>query len=209
MRRKKHLLAISITVIFLLFGAMICRVNSQWPNLKTTLIKKGQSYSLGEFEYEIEDAILAEPFQALLYFNPSIDTDKIPIIELVPMWDYGETESLILAVKVKLSNRTDKPLQIGDSFGITAVNDKAWGNASYFLCKQHFNPEIDFESMGQTVLQANESMTIILPYNLYKGHFSKSEWSAIKDTAFSLVLSSYPERVLLQCNQRYLPPKEE
>lgn len=185
--KNKVLWSILFSISFMTLGLFrICVVNKQYPSPQEICFHTNEDCIVSDYRIRLLDMELlsGEETQEIvsgmtILYN--IDGTPYP-------W---EKQKLVLAtLEIEGTGNQDRMLDLTE----IAVESKAWGNGM----DGELFPVLNSETGSlYEKLKEGEKQTIICPFLLADNQFTEKDWKNLNAEKFSLILSYYPEKIIL------------
>ena len=183
MKLKRWILAAGALVFAVVFTVRVVQVNRAYPPAKVTVIPAGETTTYaGDLEYTVSDAYFLPYDEMEALFN-ELDPEKKRYV-YIP----GE-ETELLIVEMTVHNPTETEQKVSVPYEVEA---DTWCNGRDSPMTSHLNPALE------SPLPAGETITLRLPFDLTYIQFAKANWKTATQRDFRLVLSLYPEKVVME-----------
>lgn len=188
MKKKVWKAALSIfPIIFLLvFCIRYVWINRQYPNPTIRKAAMGENLDAEGYRFCLEK---------LEWKDGSYYSELIPGESNVKNMDgspYPNDKQRIIFATIRFSKLTED-----DTFlDLTAFRFEsgAWANSWDPMLFEKLNPDI---KGGRLQLLNQETRTLVIPVCMVDTQFKKKSWEKIEDREVNLVLSNYPEKLIL------------
>lgn len=184
MKLKKWLLLGGILAFVVVFAVRFVQVNTRYPAPSYRSVEPGEvETSKSGLEYSISDAYFLPPEEITALYD-AIDPDQALYTRHIP----GEQEEVIM-VEMTIHNPTNEIKEFGVP---TNLESEAWSNGLNSPMYAYLNPE------AEEPLKSGESITVKMPFMVSYLHFKPSQWKTVRDREYQLMLSLYPEKVVME-----------
>lgn len=183
MKLKKWLLLGIVLIFAIVFVVRFVQVNTKYPAPSYRFIEPGEvETSKSGLEYSISGTYFASPEEITALYD-AVDPDQT-MRRFVP----GEEEELLM-VELTIHNPTEEE----QYFGVpNSLESGAWSNGISVPMYDYLNPETD------EPLDSGETITVKMPFRLSYIQFTPSRWKTVRDRQYDLLLSLYPEKVVME-----------
>lgn len=184
MKLKKWLLLGGVLVFAVVFVVRFVQVNTKYPAPSYRFIEPGEvEIPESGLEYTVSGAYFASPEEITALYD-AIDPDQTMYTRYIP----GEQEELLM-VELTIHNPTEEE----QYFGVPdSLESGCWSNGLSVPMYDYLNPEAD------EPLDSRETITVKMPFRLSYVQFTPSRWKTVRDRQYDLLLSLYPEKVVME-----------
>ena len=184
MKWKKWLVLGGVLVFAIVFVVRFVQVNTKYPAPSYRFVQPGEVETpKSGLEYSVSGAYFASPEEITALYD-AIDPDQAIYTRYIP----GEQEELLM-VELTIHNPTEEE----QYFGVpNNLESGAWKNGVDVPMYNYLNPEA-FEP-----LESGESITVKMPFTMSYVQFIPSRWKTVRDRQYNLLLSLYPEKVVME-----------
>lgn len=173
--RAVFLLLAALAVI--LYTVRVCAVNLSYDKPKLIIYEKGDVCELGDFSYCVRTKELLTQLELQKRYGAT------------PIQNY-ETESVLLVGIDITYNGAEESAR--PDMDIT-FESKAWRNGAITQWTYQINPE-------STYIARNETKRIYIATSVAKITFAKRHWNSITHRSYQIVLSTYPDLIVMRCD---------
>lgn len=189
-RQKKPVIVSILLLIFMLgWGFRYITLNLQWPDLATVTVSRGDKYSLNGIALQVTDSKMGQDIEVAQYFNPTVCLDDL---EKTPNMKAEGWTQIMLGVRIEATNTTEKTI-VFDVAMLSLEYHEWYTNADVFAA-----PFYNHNGSSSSIqIAPNETVSYVVPFNLYKEQFSKAYWSALEELPFYIPLIVYPQKIAI------------
>lgn len=183
MKLKKWLLLGGVLIFAIVFVVRFVQVNTKYPAPSYRFVQPGEvEIPKSGLEYSISGAYFASPEEITALY------DAIDPAQTMRRFVPGEEEELLM-VELTIHNPTEEE----QYFGIpNSLESGCWSNGLDALMYDYLNPEAS-EALG-----SGETITVKMPFSMTYRQFTPSRWKTVRDRQYDLLLSLYPEKVVME-----------
>lgn len=188
-RAKKAIAAAGLLVLVTVLAARGIWVNRRFAADDRVTVPAGQSYLYGDVAYTIEETNI-QTLQAFCDANPDMQIDTAAYTA-----NCTAEEVYLACVSLQVSNPGQQTTQV--PLYSLYLSDHVWYNGMDMELFTLLNS-------GQNILltlEGGTSVSLQLPYLLYKPQFTEKRWKQADQKEYFLILSTYPACVEL-CTAR-------
>lgn len=171
--------------------------------------------SLYILQYQKVNRRYLNPLNIDIYENETIRIDDIDITPLKAEFineekirklypqlinnneSYNSNPIGLYLMKISCNNNTDEKKNL--DFTQWMIEADAWGNGINGIFFSTLNPDISITQK----LNAHEKIVVQLPFTMVKNMFTKKQWKELKSRNFNIVVSLYPQKIILKSGNRY------
>lgn len=195
LKTKKQKAILIIPVVCILLIGWVLRfvyLNTQWPAPAIQVVPMGDSVQIGTLTYRVIDTKLGTDHEVAQYFNPEVDLSELAAAP--NMKEYGWTQ-LILGVNVEISN-TGNTAEALDVVTFSLEYNEWYTNADFYAAHLYNDSK-----KSSIMIGAQDTVTYVFPFNIYKEHLSESYWNDVNTLAFYIPFFSYPDKVQMMVTE--------
>ncbi len=186
LKNKALWIALFSISVMTLVSFRIYAVNKQYPSPQEICFHENEDCIISDYHIRLLDMefLNGEELQEIVSGTPLLyNTDGTPY-----PW---EKQKLVLAtLEIEGTNNQTAALDLTE----IVLETKAWGNGMAGELFPVLNRETGslYEKLGE-----GEKQTIICPFLLTDSQFTEKDWKNLNAENFSLILSYYPEKIML------------
>lgn len=184
LKAKPLIIALSSIVAVCLIGLsvlQIIQINTRFPQTVISSTRLGDETELNGLKLKATSCEML-PYKSI--------KENEELYSVIAKYDTGEVNLIKACLTIK--NNSDKEAELPLYDVIFQSND--WANAVNLEVFKYFNTD---KSLS-VKLESGESTDVVLPSLLHKAQFSSKAWDKIEDRDFSLVLSLYPQKRIIE-----------
>lgn len=184
MKLKKWLILGGILVFVVVFAVRFVQVNTRYPAPSYRSVEPGEvEIPKSGLEYSVSDAYFISPEEITALYD-AIDPEQALYTRYIP----GEQEQLLM-IEMTIYNPTNEEKEFGVP---TNLESGAWSNGLDAPMYVYLNPE------AEKPLASGESITVKMPFTMLYLQFTPSKWKTVQEREYQLMLSLYPEKVVME-----------
>lgn len=165
----------------------IFAVNRQWPAPKAVTVSSGEDFCVNGLSFCVKQSSIDCPQDVFDSFHV---TDEQQNRFFMAMMLAQGWQAKILQVTVAVTNTTDQ--EITFEAGGFMAECGPWSNGVDHDLFILANP-----TKGTVQVAPSQTVDVRLFYDLYDRHFVEEDWQNLDQLPFALLLSLYPEKVML------------
>lgn len=180
--KTKFIIIFSIILISLIsiFVVMYSKLNHKYPKSTYTLISFGENISYEGLEIKIKNSFFMDEKTKKVVFKDEFDSGQ---------------ELNCLVVELELFNPTNDTLKV-DIYNFM-IETGFWANGINLNAFLQINEDTPNASLSPSI-KNNENMVLYLPFSMLNSNFPNHTISEIQNRPYSLILSLYPEKIMLE-----------
>ena len=188
---KKHIRIIKVlgivllTLLIIVGGVSIYRVNKKYPSKTLNKYNIGESFEYESYEFCIKDAEIYKYWDFKEKFDYTDTCGMEPLVE--------ENDTHILLVYLKIKNVSSDTLEMPPVmyFTLQSIPGAISYNFNYSVLNELYDNDL---SLLSKELSSGETVEVILPFSLDATYISFYDGSMLYENDFQFVVSLYPEK---------------
>lgn len=174
-----------------MYGIRLYKVNSEIPSPELSEYAIGDSASLSNETQSLGFGDLTVRVVGVQRSSFNSLADEISGYEDLVMKSGGANDGFVLLVTADITNTMKETISV--PIYLFVLTSGSWANSIDPTLTSSLNGVESFDIR----LKSRETRTITLPFCIYDTQFNPSSWRDIDNRTFSLTLSTYPKKVLI------------
>lgn len=185
--KRKIIMVCALLMLLILYGVQYRKVNTQYPAPINVNVRLNENVQVDGIEIKPLKAELLDGQQIQQVMCNSADT------EYDNAYDYHDMKLYLMTILCR--NVSSQKNNV--DFTQWMIEAGAWGNG--------INGEF-FKKINENIsiiqdLKPNEEVTVKLPFTMVESMFPKKEWGKMSGRNFNIIISLYPEKIILNANE--------
>lgn len=185
--KRRVIMVPALLLLLILYGIQYWKINTKYPAPQNISVCLNETVQVDGVEIKPLKAELLDGHQIQQIMHVSTEAENNNI------YDYHNMKLYLMTILCR--NVSSQKNNV--DFTQWMVESGAWGNGLNGEFFKNLNGNI---SIIQD-LKADEEITVELPFTMVESMFSKKEWEKMSSRNFNIIISLYPEKIILKGNE--------